>query len=380
MTTTATSNLRPASRPRVLLAIDGLGIGGAEMVVRDLARHADPRCVEILVCCTKELGSTGEALAKEGVDIFVLPGKPPGGTDYLTPWKLRREIVARGIDIVHTHSPSAFFDAALCRATLRGVKVMHTFHFGNYPHVPKGQLWMERLASRVVDRLIAVGRNQRTQLLTTYGLADEDIGMIWNGVSERTAADVTPFAARVDARGRLVIGTLAKLIPQKGLDDLMRVARRCRDLDLPVVFVIVGEGPGRADLERQRSQLGLEEDVVLTGWVDDAARTALPVFDVFFQPSRWEAMSIAVLEAMAAAKAIVATGVGDNPFVIDHERSGLIVDAGDIDGMTSALRLMVSPDTRTRFGTAARQAFVERFTLARMVRAYESIYVECATK
>lgn len=349
------------------------------MVVRDLARHVDRRRAEIVVCCTKVLGSTGEALAKDGVEIFSL-SPTASRTDYSTPLRLRREIVRRGIDIVHTHAPSAFFDAALCRLSLRRMRAIHTFHFGNYPHVPKGQYWMERGASRIVDRLIAVGRNQKQQLLSSYGIAEGDIDVIWNGVPERPAADATEFLRRIDARGRLVVGTLAKLIPQKGLSDFMLVARRCRSFGMSCLFVLVGEGPLRSDLERQRCELGLESEVILTGWVDDAASVALPAFDVFFQPSRWEAMSIAVLEAMAAGKAIVATGVGDNSFVIDHDRTGQIVDVGDVEGMASALRLMTDPGVRARLGAAAQQAFSERFTLDRMVRAYETLYSDVARR
>ncbi len=90
-------------------------------------------------------------------------------------------------------------------------------------------------------------------------------------------------------------------------------------------------------LEQRRRELGLEDTVVITGWIPNAAAQALPAFDVFFQPSRWEAMSIAILEAMASGKAIVATRVGDNAHVLEDGVSGLLVDAGDIGGMVDAL-------------------------------------------
>ena len=99
-----------------MLAIDGLGLGGAEMVVRDLVRFLDPSGFEVCVCCTKELGgSIGEELVRDGLDVFVLPARANGGVDYLGSVKFRRTVKERGIDIVHTHSMSALFDAAPAR-------------------------------------------------------------------------------------------------------------------------------------------------------------------------------------------------------------------------------------------------------------------------
>ncbi len=82
----------------MLLAIDGLGIGGAEMVVRDLALRLDPGRFAVAVCCTKSLGTTADRLLRDGADVFVLPKRTDGRVDYLTPLKLRRAVIERGGD------------------------------------------------------------------------------------------------------------------------------------------------------------------------------------------------------------------------------------------------------------------------------------------
>ena len=111
--------------------------------------------------------------------------------------------------------------------------------------------------------------------------------------------------------------------------------------------------------------------------VTDASKVALPEFDVFFQPSRWEAMSIAVLEAMAAGRPIVATRVGENPHVLQHGVDGLLAEPGDIQGMAEALgRLVRDAGLRQQLGAAAARKAAERFTVERMVRAYERIYLQ----
>ena len=357
-----------------MLAIDGLGIGGAEMVVRDLARYLDRDRFDVCVCCTKGLGSVGEGMIREGIDVFVLPRREDGGVDYMTPVKLRRAVKDRQVDVLHTHAPSAFWDAGLCKLMMPSLKVVHTFHYGNYPHLARRTRWMEAMTSRLVNRLVAVGRQQRRAIQATYGLPDSRIETIWNGAPAPSPEAGSAFRDEHGTGDRLLVGTIAKLIPQKGLEDLLSVARECRDAGHRMQFVILGEGPLRKDLEARRRELGIEDTVVLAGWVSNAAARALPVFDVFFQSSRWEAMSIAILEAMAAGKAIVATRVGDNPHVLDDNVTGLLVEPGDVAAMTEALTRLRDEGLRSRLGSAARERFNERFTLEHMTRAYERLY------
>lgn len=366
-------------RIKLMLAIDGLGIGGAEMVVRDLARVVDRNQFDVCVCCTKGLGGEiGEELTRDGFDVFVLPGTKSEKADYLTSLKMRRSVASRNIDIVHTHAMSALMDAGVCRVTMPRLRVVHTFHYGNYPYDSRRMHLMEGLFARSVDRLIAVGWEQSRRLQSAYRLPESRIGVIWNGIRLGTAESGTAFRDQFRTGDRLLIGTLAKLIPQKGLDDLLAVASKCKSAGFRMQFVIVGEGPLRPVLEQQMRELQLEDTVTITGWIANAALRALPAFDVFFQPSRWEAMSIAVLEAMANSKAIVATGVGDNARVLEAGVSGMLVEPGDIDGMVAALRKMSDHATRHKLGAAARSRFEQHFTLEPMVRGYQNIYRELA--
>ena len=89
-------------------------------------------------------------------------------------------------------------------------------------------------------------------------------------------------------------------------------------------------------------------------------------------------MSIAILEAMASEKAIVATRVGDNPHVLEDGVSGLLVDSGDIRAMADALVSVSSRERRLELGRAARTRFNDKFTLNHMVQRYEQVYRELA--
>lgn len=357
-----------------MLAIDGLGIGGAEMVVRDLARSIDRRHFDVCVCCTKGLGPTGRQLASEGIDAFVLPGQDKGRVDYTTGLKFRAAVKERNIEVVHTHATPALFDAGVCRLTLPRVRVVHTFHFGNYPYASWRHHIMEGLFSRTVDQLVAVGFEQRRRIQATYRLPLSRIGVVWNGVKLATPAPGSGLRAEIGTGNRMLVGTIAKLIEQKGLDDFLQVARLCKDRGLNMQFVIVGDGPLRPALEQRRRDLDLEDMVVMTGWITNAAAQALPAFDVFLQTSRWEAMSIAILEAMANALPITATRAGDNAHVIEDGISGILVDSGDVGAMADGLGRLCDADLARRLGQAAAKRYEQKFTLDLMIQGYEDIY------
>jgi glycosyltransferase involved in cell wall biosynthesis len=365
-------------KTNLLLLTSALGIGGAEIVVRDLARHLDRDRFNVSVCCLKALGPTGIELAAEGIDISVLPNANPDRVDYFTALQLRRFLRDKQIDVVHSHTTHALVDAAVCRCLSRSVKVVHTFHFGNYPHQPGRTLLMEGVSSRLADHLVAVGQVQREQIKQTYRLSDRAISAVRNGVHLPASSSGDPaFRRSIGGDGKILVGTIAHLCPQKGLYDLLSVARRVRDARKDVHFVLVGGGDLREALEQHRNDLGLDETVTFTGVLTHAASRALPSFDIYFQPSLWEAMSISILEAMAAGKAVVSTEVGEAPHLIEHGTEGFLYKPHDVDGMASAI-LELAHDALLRrvTGEAAARKVALRFTVDHMTRAYERVYLD----
>lgn len=369
--------------PRVSLLIlaSGLWIGGAEVVIRNLIQAIDRRRVDLSVACLKGLGPIGLELVQSGQEIVDLscPARRDGRVDYFTFRRVAKLVSARRIDVVHTHTVHGLVDASLSRLFRPCLKIVHTFHFGNYPHIQPRVLHMERVALRFAHRLCAVGEVQRRQIKAVHRLSDHQIQTVWNGVTLPDIEGGTGTAPRnrLGCSEGLLVGTVATFIEQKGLLDLLDVARRVHDARRAVTFVIVGDGHLRPVVEARRRELGLEDRVVLTGWLPNAAQAALPAFDIFFQPSLWEAMSVVVLEAMAASKPVVATTVGENPHVIAHEADGLLVRPRDIDGMAAALiRVIDDPELRQRLGSAARRKVEQQGTVAHMARAYEQIYLD----
>lgn len=369
----------PERKINLLIVVAALGIGGAEVVIEHLARSLDHRRFNVTICCIKVAGPIGEALRRDGYDVVVLTPPDRTNVDYFTFLRMRRLIRDRRIDIVHSHSTEGLADAAVCRLFSPRLRLVHTFHYGNYPHLEPRHLLFERVFARFATRKVAVSEVQRRQLMTTYHFSESTIERVWNGVPRCTATPDGSFRAKIGVRDEVLIGTVATLTRQKGLNDLLTVARRLHDSGRQARFVVIGDGHLRTELAQRRCELGLENTVVFTGWVKDASLRAVPEFDVFFQPSLWEAMSMAVLEAMAAGVPVVATRVGENPYIITDGIDGLLAEPRDTAGMAAALsRLVDEPTLRCELGAAARATVAGRFTVEQMTEAYERIYLELA--
>jgi glycosyltransferase involved in cell wall biosynthesis len=372
------SRLAIPRKYNLLLVVSNLWIGGTEVVIQNLCHTLERRLFNVSVCHLKDRGSIGDDLHRAGVDIVgISPSKVFRRANYFSFLGLIKVIREKNIDIVHSHTTYALTDSALCKLFRPRVKLVHTFHFGNYPHDNKRRMVMERVFSRFADRLVAVGDHQRQTIEDAYEVPPAKMRKVWNGVTVSNVGEYFDLRAIIGPEERLVVGTIATLYEQKGITFLLDVAARLKNQGEKVVFIVAGEGPLRKELEQKCERLGLANTIYLIGWVKDAAARLIPQLDVFFQPSLWEAMSVVLLEAMAAGKPIVATRVGENPKVIQHDRDGLLVDPRNIDQMVDALaRLIHEPHLRVRLGTEAKKTFFQTCTADRMAREYEQLYLE----
>jgi glycosyltransferase involved in cell wall biosynthesis len=359
----------------VLLLIPALHIGGAERVVASLCKSLDRSRFNVTVCHIKTRGSIGEELVEAGFEVVGIPKPRFPFEAYLSGLKIRRIVRERAIDLIHSHCGEALVDASLCRMLTPGVKLVHTFHFGNYPHLNRNDLLMERLCWRVPDRLVAVGNRQCAAIQETYGIPEDRIQTIYNGVEKKTSRPDHDILGPYLEEGRVIIGSISTLIEQKGITYLLDTAAILKERAGNFIFLVVGDGPLRAELERKCSDLGLQDKVRFLGWVEDDASRMLPAFDIFFQPSLWEANSIVTLEAMAAGKPIVATSTGENPYIVIDGTSGFTVEPRDTAGMAEKLELLVgNADSREEMGRNAAAAYDRKYRIEFMLEEHMRLY------
>lgn len=230
---------------------------------------------------------------------------------------------------------------------------------------------------RFPNRLVAVGESQRRSIAETYNIAVERLALIRNGVPDVKTESSTEDQDSVRRGAEIVIGSISTLIPQKGIDVLLRAIRILADEALRFRVVLVGDGYLRSSLESLAKELDLNAYVEFVGWVDDAARRVLPWVDVFVQSSLWEAMSIVILEAMSSGCAIVATTVGDNSYIIRDAESGLLVPPGSPDMLAASLRKVITDRSlREHLARESRNDYEKKYTARRMCADYEELYLE----
>ena len=171
-----------------------------------------------------------------------------------------------------------------------------------------------------------------------------------------------------------MVGTAARLCSQKGLPYLFDAAAVILREFPDVTFVVAGDGPEREALRRRTGQLGILPNVKLLGSCSDMPRFYVSI-DAFVLPSLAEGMPMALIEAMAAGKAVVATSVGSVPVLVQDRKNGLLVKPGDVAGLTSALRHVIGDrDLRARLGRNARCTVESRFSAAAMTKQYWALY------
>ena len=195
----ADAPVTPVRKKNILIVATSLWIGGAETVIRHLAQNIDRSRFNVSVCYLKQRGYIGDELAKSGIDIVGIADSEEPAVDYLSFRKLVKVIRARRIDVVHTHTTHGLVDASICKLFMPRLKVIHTFHFGNYPHAPSRIIWMERIFSRLADTLYAVGEVQRGQLKSVFRLPDRAISTSGMVCSCRQGRE-TPRSVRGSAR------------------------------------------------------------------------------------------------------------------------------------------------------------------------------------
>jgi glycosyltransferase involved in cell wall biosynthesis len=360
-----------------MIYIHGLHHGGAERVVASLCRNLDKKRFQVTVCWNKACGAIGDELKSQGYDVVGLPEINSNISPYFKFLVLKKLINEKNIHILHTHDTGTLVDGAQCRLLGSTIKIVNTFHFGNYPHLDKRILFMEKIFCKLAHSLVPVGYEQAKIIGKTHRISQARLKTIYNGIEiskETPDADLIAPYRNMDT-DPTIICSISTLTKQKGLPYLIDTAHDLKRNNVNCVLLIVGDGPLRAELEEKCRDLDLSEIVYFLGWVPNAAAKLLPLVDVFCQSSLWEANSIALLEAMAAGIPIVATEVGESTHVIEDGKNGLVVKSRDPHALAQALEKLVNnKQLRQDFSKRVQQDYYEKYTVEKMISNYSQLY------
>lgn len=354
--------------------IGQLGVGGTEKQVVLLARGLRDRGIDTSVWAL--FGGTetchGDALRRDGIRVVdarihgrelrrVLPNFARLGALAV---RLHRERP----DIVHAFLFEAYVTGApVARMARVPVFVAGRRSLGNFKEGRPVALAAERLTARFNDLIIANAEAVAQDTKRREWVGDDKVEVVYNGLPEHAFAAVPP--AVVETANPVVL-CVANLKQYKGHRYLLEAMDRLRQDGHPCTLLLAGEGQERQPLERQAARLRI--DVRFLGECQDV-RALLARADVVAHPSLEEGMSNAVMEAMAAGRAIVATSVGGTPELLAGR--GLLVPAADPAALAGAIgRVLTDRGLAARLGEAARNWSHEYLSAAAMVDRHIQIY------
>lgn len=338
--------------------------------------HLDPERWQPTVLLDDDPGADPVAalFATAGSPVRRLPSMPEGLTGARRAGNLARLLRRERPDLFHAHlSWPVAAKWALAAATVARVPAVATMHLIPEFELGRSTRMQLRLLARGVGRYIAVSAAIRDQLIERFGWPAEKITIVHNAVELDRFGTAAPAGMReeIGGDGPLLL-TAARLERQKGHRVLLEAASQAPE----ATFALAGDGPERGELEALAVELGIADRVRFLGHRTDVP-ALLAVCDAFVLPSFYEGTSLAVLEAMAARRAVISSAIGGTDELIEDGVDGLLVPPGDAAALATALRrLLDDAALRETLADRAHEKVERRFSPTAMTGATEAVYEE----
>lgn len=368
-----------ATKPlRVLLIASTSQMGGAEQMIMQYVRYADPGRVQPEVLSLMGPGHLTLLAMQAGVVSANWALKSLGNP--LLPRRMGPFLRAGHYDVVQCCGLRAEL-LARWPARRLGIPLISWVHsidpWRKRPHV-----WLDRLTADGVTAWVAVAEKVKQSRVARERFPADRIQVVYNGIPDTpppTAED------QKQAREKLglspdapVLAMIANLREAKGYPDLIEAVAKLRGQYPEIVCLCAGRDDSNGAIPKLAESRGVAANMRWLGFVSDPAE-ALAAADVAVLSSHWEGCPINILESMRAARATVSTDVGGIPELIENERSGLLVAPHEPAALAGAIaRVLGDAALRNRLAAEARARFVEQFTVGKMVEDLTAIQERCA--
>jgi L-malate glycosyltransferase len=362
---------RPApTQIHVMQIIHTLDFGGAERLAATIS-HSLPRdAFQVSVCgLFGGAGPLTAELLRRSVPHFYLEAEKRSKLSLL--YGLYRLLREQRVDIVQVHGAYGLMHSFL-PARLAGVKIIYTEHAKqSILRVRRAGLAARYLPS-FIARTVCVSDNLRVFFRETLGVRENRLTLVYNGIDvARFRSEHPAFPDKVAQR---TIGCIARLTEAKDHGNLLAAFAEVVKLRGPLRLVLVGDGELRGAIEQMVAELGISAYVDLLGSRDDIPEL-LSRMDIFVLPSKREGFPVAILEAMAAGRPVVATEVGGVCEVITSGENGIIVPAGDSAKLAQALlRLLDDPPAARLMALKGEQLVSASFDVQQMSGQYARLF------
>lgn len=356
----------------ILHLIETGGPGGAERVFLELAARLQVRDLRTEVAVGRD-GWLADEARRRGLTPLILPAQGSLNVGYLK--RLRDLIRRQDVRVVIAHLFGAAVYCSLA-GLLTGVPVISVLHgqsdIASKERFAAVKRWIVARGSR---RVVFVSQALQDDLQKRLALPAQKAAVIENGIDNAFLTPSADDGIRTSLQlpaDTFLIGSVGNVRPAKGYETLLRSAQIVCAQCPQARFVVAGDTSGNlfSQLERLRDSLGLTDKVRFLGLRRDVS-AVLAALDLFVSSSDTEGFSLALVEAMATGRCIVATRSGGPETLLEHDRTGLLVPTRDPVALARAILLLVEdPSRRAQLAGAARKAVTQRFDIARMIADY----------
>jgi glycosyltransferase involved in cell wall biosynthesis len=319
------------------------------------------------------------------VAVLSLVRRISPASDILALYNLVRIIQREKPDIVHSHTSKAGILGRLAAKITKVPYIVHTPHghvfYGHFgPLLSRLFIWIEKLFSFFIDRLITLTEGEKKDYLKFFLCSPEKLIKIHSGVDIEKFKQV-PIGPVEKKRSLglnqngLVIGFIGWLLPIKGPMHLLKAMEDVWQDHDDTILVFIGKGDLDVELRAEALKTSANGRVNFLGWRNDIDEI-MPIFDIFVLPSLNEGMGRVLVEAMAAGKPIVASKVGGIPDLVKHEYNGLLVPPGDEKALAASIKQLINdPEKAKMMGQRGRE-LCNQFTVEAMVEKLDNLYQE----
>ncbi|MCK4726720.1 MAG: glycosyltransferase [Anaerolineales bacterium] len=392
----------------ILHVTANLHSGGVQHLLAKSLAIIDRENFNHYVCCISEGGFYEAEIQSIGISCWIMNRHHRFDPSIIT--QLGQLMRRLQIDIVHTINFTANTWGRLA-AKIAGISTIIAHERGTAWTENGTMRFVDRLLYPVTDLLIANSQAAYTILTQHVGLSANRLRVIYNGLPENPSNYQTSHLLRHQIglkTDHLIVGTLGRLDTPKGIQFLIKIIPKIVKIFPKINFVIVGDGPLSDYYKLLAQSMGLFDQnlVSFLGFIPNAS-TVLSEFDILVQPSIREPLGNSIIEAGLNGCPVVASNVDGCPEVIEHEKTGLLVNCNHpvtklmapgasplpkvvVDGETRTLRPPLGPnpndlaqaivrlcsnaELRHLMGTNARQRTQRLFSLERYVLDLENIY------
>ena len=360
---------------KVIHLVEELAIGGLEKILTSIVLSLDKKKYNVSVWCLREGGFFANKLIKEGIDVKILnilTSRNP-----LSIYKLYKLLKSHKFDIIHTHAYSAGTIGRIS-AFLAGVPVIISHNHSVYDYYNRYYHFVEWLLSLITDRIICISDIVNKFANETQRINAGKLVTIYNGIDS-----VYSVAGKETSRLRkelgiphnhTVISTISHMEEHKGLAYLLESASLLLESRSDIHFLLVGEGTLKEELKKLSIDLKIEKNVIFAGERSDIPEI-LSLTDIFVLPSLREGLGLAILEAMACGKPVIATNVGGIPEIVKDGVSGILVSPKNAEALHSAMNeLLEDREKLKRMGHNGKRVCNESFDSKTMIRKVEDLY------